>query len=275
MDKQPNVFEYSEYRLYIRVWLAHSRKAKGLNLTGLAEVVQVHPTFLSHVLSGSKDLSLEQAALMSRHISHTRLEQEYFFTILQLNRAGSKLLTEILLTRKKEIESEKNRLTLRFEKHKQLTDEQRAIFYSSWVYVAIWAATGIRDGQTVSSIAKMFSITRAKSEEILSFLSQTGLCNEKDENFTPGEVHVHVPNESPFVVKHHTNWRMKAIQRMDDRDSAELFFSAPMSLGKKEFDVIRERMNRVIKEVVTLVKDCDAEEVVCLNIDFFKVCEPD
>jgi uncharacterized protein (TIGR02147 family) len=271
MDKLPNVFEFSEYRLYIRNWLEYSKGIKGFNLTKLAEVIQVHPTFLSHVLAGTKDLSLEQAALMSQHFSHTRLEQEYFFNVLQLNRAGTPLLKDILLKRKKEIENERNKLSSRFQKHKQLSDEQRAIFYSSWIYVAIWAATGISKGQTVSSIATMFSVTRTKAEEILSFLAQTGLCKEENDLFTPGEVHVHVPNESPFVVKHHTNWRIKAVQRMDNRESSELFFSAPMSLGKKEFEIIREKMNSVIKEVVEVVKNSEAEEVVCLNIDFFKI----
>lgn len=240
-------------------------------MTKLAQVVQVHPTFLSHVLSGTKDLSLEQAALISQHFSHSRLEQEYFFIILQLNRAGSLLLKEMLLNRKKEIESEKNKLTSRFQKHKQLSDEQRAIFYSSWIYVAVWAATGIGKGQSVSSVSTLFSITRTRAEEILYFLLQTGLCTEKNDVFSPGETHVHVPNESPFVMKHHTNWRIKAIQRMDNRENKELFFSAPMSLGKKEFEIIREKMNNIIKEVVEVVKDSDAEEVVCLNIDFFKV----
>ena len=271
MDKVPNVFEFSDYRLYVKSWLEYSKAMKGLNLTKLAEVIQVHPTFLSHVLGGTKDLSLEQAALISQHFAHTRLEQEFFFIILQLNRAGTPLLKGMLLKRKKEIEGEKNKLTSRFQKHKQLSDEQRAIFYSSWIYVAIWAATGIGQGQTLSSIATMFSITRTKAEELLSFLTQTGLCREKNDVFTPGEMHVHVPNESPFVVKHHTNWRIKAVQRMDNRDSSELFFSAPMSLGKREFEIIREKLNGVIKEVVDVVKDSEAEEVVCLNIDFFKI----
>lgn len=88
MDKLPNVFEYSEYRLYIQDWLSYSKQINGPNMTKLAQVVQVHPTFLSHVLSGTKDLSLEQAALISQHFSHSRLEQEYFFIILQLNQIG-------------------------------------------------------------------------------------------------------------------------------------------------------------------------------------------
>lgn len=83
-------------------------------------------------------------------------------------------------------------------------------------------------------------------------------------------MHVHVPNESPLVVKHHTNWRLKAIQKMDKREQSELFFTAPMALSKKDFAIIREKFNVVIKETINIVKDSPSEELVCLNIDFFK-----
>lgn len=85
-----------------------------------------------------------------------------------------------------------------------------------------------------------------------------------------GETHLHIPNESPLVVKHHTNWRMKAVQKMDTRESAELFFTSPMSISVKDFDVIRERLNIALKGIVDIAKESPAEEVVCLNIDFFK-----
>lgn len=271
MSKPLNIFDFSDYRLYIKQWLETAKKEKSFTLTKLASVIQVHPTFLSQVLTGSKDLSLEQAALMSKHFEHTKLEQEFFFIILQIDRAGSHLLKEILLQRKKEIESEKNKLSNRFKNHRQLSDEHRAIFYSSWIYVAVWAATGIGKGQTATSLSSLFSLPRAKADEVLTFLLQTGLCTESQGLYRPGETHIHVPNESPFVVRHHSNWRIKAIQKMDSRKNDELFFTAPMSIAKKDFQVIREKLNLAIKEIVEVVTHSESEEIVCLNIDMFKV----
>jgi uncharacterized protein (TIGR02147 family) len=264
-----NIFNYSDYRSFIKDWLEAARKEKSFNLSKLAEVIQVHPTFLSQVLSGSKDLSLEQAAFMGKHLRFTRLEQELFFILVQLERAGTQLLKEYWLERKKEIEAEKNKLSQRFEKHRELTNEQRAVFYSSWIYAAAWSATAIDGGQTAAQISDLFRISLDKAEEILGFLLQCGLCKEHQGAYLPGEMHVHVPNESPFVVRHHSNWRIKSIQKMDNREKSELFFTAPVSIAKKDFDVIREKLNFAIAEIVEVAKDSPAEEVVCLNIDFF------
>lgn len=268
-----NIFDFSEYRKYLKTWLEESRASKTSNLTRLAEVAQVHPTFLSQVLGGSKDLSLEQAAFVSEFIGHTKLEQDYFFTPIQLERAGTIPLKNYWQEKKSAIEAEKNKLSQRFHKHKELTEEQRAIFYSSWIYVAVWACTAINNGQTLTEIAERFNISRDKAEEILSFLAQSGVCNESNGVYTIGDLHIHVPNESPHVIKHHTNWRMKAIQRMDNRDKVELFFTSPMSISREDFQKIRERLNLVIQDVVKIGKDSPAEDLVCLNIDFFNAID--
>lgn len=56
---------------------------------------------------------------------------------------------------------------------------------------------------------------------------------------------------------------------MDYREDRELFFTAPMSISKKDFARIRERLNAFIKEAVEIAKESQAEELCCLNIDFF------
>ncbi|HEY8270608.1 MAG TPA: hypothetical protein VIG33_06935 [Pseudobdellovibrionaceae bacterium] len=43
-----------------------------------------------------------------------------------------------------------------------------------------------------------------------------------------------------------------------------------MSISKKDFEVLREKFNLAIKEVVDIAKESAAEEIVCLNIDFFR-----
>lgn len=264
-----NIFEFSDYRRYLKAWIEQARQAKTSNLSRLAEVAQVHPTFLSHVLTGTKELSLEQAAFVSEHLQHTKLEQDYFFTLIQLDRAGTSNLKKYWQEKKAAIEAEKNRVGQRFHKHRELTDEQRTTFYSSWMYVAAWVCTAIDGGQTLSQIAERFHISRNRAEEILLFLVQCGICNEDDGVFSIGETHVHVPNESPHVTKHHVNWRMRGIQRMDTRDSKELFFTSPMSISHEDFAEIREKLMVAIQDIINTAKESPAEDLFCLNIDFF------
>lgn len=272
MDKSLNLFEYTDYRAYLTDWLQQAKATKTSNLSRLAQVAEVHPTFLSHILAGTKHLSLEQATLISDHLNHTKLEQDYFIILINIDRAGNQRLKNYWQDKKSLIENEKNKLKTRFDKHRELTSEQRAEFYSSWLYVAIWVSTSIDNGQTVNQIADRFKITREKADEVLRFLLEAGLCTEKNGVFSLSEKHVHVSNESFFVTKHHLNWRMKSIQRMDARTPEELFFTAPMAIAKKDFTLVREKVNHLIKEIVDLAKSSKAEEVVALNIDLFHNC---
>lgn len=270
MAKVLNIFDFSDYREFLKAWIEEAKSQKTSNLSRLAEALGVHSTFLSHVLSGSKNLSLEQATTLSEIIGQTKLEREYLFALLQLEKAGTHTLKTYWQEKLKEISIEKNKLSRRFKDHRELTDTDRAIFYSNWLYVAAFLASAINDGQTLDQVAQRLHLTRDKAEEILTFLAQVGICKEEKGVFSLGNTHVHVPNESPFVVKHHTNWRMKAIQKMDSRQKEELFFTSPMSISKKDFEVLREKLNVAIKEVVDVAKESPAEEIVCLNIDFFR-----
>src|SRR5258708_9483937 len=42
------------------------------------------------------------------------------------------------------------------------------------------------------------------------------------------------------------------------------------SISKKDFDVLREKLNATIKDMVGVAKLSEAQELVCLNIDFFR-----
>jgi uncharacterized protein (TIGR02147 family) len=265
-----NLFEFTDYRLYVKAWLREAKKEGRSNLTRLAATASVHPTFLSHVLIGRKDLSLEQASALSETFAHTKLEREFLFALVQRARAGTPNLRRYWDEKREELLREKNRLSLRFEEHREISDEERATFYSSWIYLAAWACTAIDNGQSSSQIAERPGLSRIKAEEVLNFLGRIGVCQERAGRFHIGDHHLHVPNESPFVVKHHMNWRMKAIQKMDTRESDELFFSAPMTISRRDFGVIRERLNGFIKEAVDIGKDSRAEHLVCLDIDFFR-----
>ena len=271
MDKILNIFDYSDYRKYLTRWISMAKAAKISNLSRLAEIAQVHPTFLTHVLNGQKHLSLEQAILIGGQIGHTKIEQDFFIVLINLDRAGNQQLKAYWLEKKAQLELEKNKIKNRFKPHRELTPEQKVIFYSSWVYLAVWACTGIDGAQTLNQIAERLKLNRTQTEEILNFLLESGLCVETSGAYSMGDLHVHISNESPLVVKHHLNWRMKAIQKMDTRENQELFFSAPMSIAKIDFEKIRENLNLNIKSIVEIAKASSAEDLVCLNIDFFKV----
>jgi hypothetical protein len=98
----------------------------------------------------------------------------------------------------------------------------------------------------------------------------TGLCIEKNGVLTMGPSNTHVGNRSPLVNSHRTNWRLKAIETMEDYNDEDLFFSGPMCLSIKDRKAVREDLLQVISKVLKRVEKSPEEEVSCLNIDWFQ-----
>lgn len=270
MAKSLDLFSFRDYRTYVSAWLDDARVKKSSNLSRLSGQIGVHTSFLAHVLAGDKNLSFEQATELSEALQHTDLERDFFFALLQLERAGTQKLKKYWQEKKQEILKKREALKSRVGAHHELTEEDRAVFYSSWLYVAIFVATDIDGGQTLEQIAERFRLTRSKAQEVLAFLVRTGICVSKGARFSMGKAVIYLTNDSPLVVKHHTNWRLRALQKMDTREDTELFYTSPMSMSKADFSRIRELLAKAIEESLAICKDSKSEEVVNLNIDFFK-----
>lgn len=151
-----------------------------------------------------------------------------------------------------------------------LNDAERAVFYSSWLYPAIHLFLGVKkEGVTIEEISARFDFNRAKITDILNFFLRTGLATEKKGLFQPGVQSTFVEQGSPYLTKHHSNWRIKAIQKIENLSEQELMFTAPVSISKKDFSRIREKMAHFIKEISEIVKDSEAEEIAHLNLDWF------
>lgn len=128
----------------------------------------------------------------------------------------------------------------------------------------------MRKGQRVEQISKVFSLTMNRTHEVVDFLLRTGLCVEDDNLIRIGDLHTHVPAGSPFVTRHHTNWRLKAVQALDRTDDDELHFTAPMAISEKDFLTIREKIVRLIQESVETAKNSEAENLAVVCIDLFR-----
>ncbi len=271
MNQAADIFGFSDYRAYLRKHIEFLKQSGTSNLTRIATSVGVHTSYLAHVIAGTKSLNFDQATELSDVLKHTPMEQEYFFTLVHLDRAGTQKTKKYWLSKKEEILAERSKVKSRVGEHTELSDHDRATFYSSWIYGAVFSATFIDNGQTLDQTAKLFQLPRIKAEEILDFLVRTGICERRGSKHIPGTTFVYIGNDSPLVVKHHTNWRMKAIQKMDSREEKELFFTSPMSMSLEDFTKIRELLAKTIEKSLEICKASEAKEVVCLNIDFFRL----
>ena len=229
------ILNISNYRSFIRFFLA-KRSPKGRGEIGkLAKFIRVHSTFVSQVLAGTKDFNIEQSYAASEYLQLTKIEKKFFLLLVQKDRAGTKEVKNYFMNEIEELRSSMLTVATHLNKHSILTEEDGAIFYSSWHYSAIRLYCSIGAGKKLEDICQHFHLGRKKAINYLTFLEKTGLIFLQNELYKLGDIHTHLSGDSPFILKHHMNWRIKALQRHENIRSEEMAFTAPMSLAKKDF----------------------------------------
>ena len=264
------IFTYDDFRSYLKAHIKTLPKNGHGEAKRMATHLSVSSTFMSHVLSGSKFLSQEQTSSLSIYLGHSDLESEYFYYLVQIERAGNQSLRKFFEKKLDEIKDKSHSLSERVKFKKDLTEEQKSIFYSSPFYSAIHLFTSIKDnGVTPEEIQSRFNIDRTKLGKVLKFLKETSLCEQVGSFYKMGTQSTHLAANSPHIVKHHTNWRLRAISAAEELNSNELMYTVNVSLSKKDFERLREEMVANIQKFLETVYASPAEDIATFNMDWF------
>ncbi|MCB0369219.1 MAG: DUF4423 domain-containing protein [Bdellovibrionales bacterium] len=264
-----SVFEIENYKTALNSIIRDRRKSQKALSRKLAEHLNVHPSMISQVLTGNKDFSEEQMILVCEFLGLPPLESQYLLVSLQYERAGSYKLKEYFQGLRLEIRKKAFQVSERVHKNRVLTDSEKAIFYSSWLYPTVHLLTTLDRSLQFDEICERLDLKPGKAREILDFLIDLEMVVETNGILSSGPVATHLEKKSPYLVKYHTNWRLKAIQYAEQLSDQELMYSANISLSRKDFDVIREEFMATIQKFIKIVKDSPAEDIAQFNLDFF------
>lgn len=266
------IFDYIDYKEFTKDWLKSRPKGGRGEWTRLAQVAQTHKAAISQVFRGDKNLSPEQALRVARHLELRTKEARYYVLLNDYARAGSADLRDLykeLIEREQESQQE---LAQRLPRARELSGEEKAIFYSNWIYSAVRVLTSIPGFQNSTDIAKRLKIPKSSVDSVCEFLLQTGLCIENAGRLAPGAQSTFLEAKSPLISRHHGNWRVKAMEKhplINPRE--EICYSAPMSLSSSDVKKIREILAKTIENADEVVGPSACEKLFCLNIDWFEV----
>lgn len=265
-----SIFSYKDYRSYIRQYIRQLPKKGRGELSKIAGHLQINTTLLSQIMSGLREFTSEQAYALSHYLAHTELEAEYFSLMVQISKAGNTQYKQHLEKKLALIQNESLKLAKRINSTKNLSEENRSIFYSSWIYSAIHLYTSIHDeGVRLEDVVKRFGLTRNKAVEILQFLVGAGLCRYDNNLYSMSIANTFLEFGSPHLIKHHANWRVMSLQKSEKLTPEELMYSGQFSLSKKDFLELRELLTEFLKKANAIVKDSKAEDIANLNIDLY------
>lgn len=269
-----SVFEFEDYKTFLNAWIAARPKRGRGEFKRISELLRVHSTFISHVLKGDAHFSLEQAHEVAQYVGLSELESDYLLELVQRDRAGTHALKKrfnerIAALRKRALQL-KERLP---NQQNALTDEQKAIFYSSWHFSAIRLMATLGQFEP-REIRQKLGLSHKKMNDALAFLTECGICRLTHSGTLEAMPSLtHLGADSPHVWKHHQNWRTKAMERHFDLTDEELMYSSPLTISVKDMAKFRERIVKLIEELKEIVSNSEPSVVACLNIDWVRIAD--
>jgi len=267
--KMANIFEYELYKNYVNERIKSMPHGGRGQFRLMAKKLNMHTTLISQIFNGDRHLNQEQACDLCQYWGLTSLETEFFFLLLQYNKASTINLQKILKDQLNSLRKRAEKLVNRLPQNKQLSETTQAIFYSNWFYSGIRLLSSIPGHRNVDTISDYFNLPKSLVGQTIEFLLANGLCVEKNGEIIIGPNRIHIPADSPFVTRHHQNWRVKGLEKIQKISEHELMFTAPMSLSTKDSVKVKKILLQMIDEISNLVKETNPEKVACLNIDWF------
>lgn len=265
------IFEYTDYKIYL-IEKIHSLPSKGRGVKlKIAEFLNCQNTYISQILNGEPHFNLEQGVKLNQFFDHSKAEGKYFLNLLHFSRASTDDLRDYYQEELNDIALKNSDLKKRTNIKTGLKEKDQDIYYSSWLYSAVHILVTIKDFRTPQSIARKLNLSRDKTIEILDFLSATGLLTKEGNNYFSGQTRIHLGKDSVHIQKHHTNWRVKAINSIDLNLEKDLHFSNVVSMGGKDIAIVREIFIKAIAEARAIIKDSPEEKLQSICVDFFEV----
>lgn len=265
------IFDFVDYKGFIKAWvLSQEKRGRGF-YRNLSQHLGCNTTAVSLIFSGDRHLSIEQAYDTCQLLELSALEQEYFLTLVQSARAGKANLQKYYQTKIKELQAKALNLKKRLAPDAEMDEQAKAVFYSNWFYSAIRVALSIDKYSNLDDLAHALDLPRATVQEVVQFLLRHSLAVEKDGRVQIGPAYLHLDKDSPYVKSRQLSWRLKGFEYMDHRKPTDLFYTCPVSISERGLELVQKELTAMIERVLKLVKNEEAEKLVCLNIDWFRL----
>lgn len=266
-----SVFDHAHYKTYLNAFI-RLRDERGYK-SKLAKALNCDLGYVSRVLNGDAQFSLEQADALNTFLVHGTLESQYFLGLVSKERAGTRSLRKHFETQLEGLLQQRLNIENRIQPTHSLSNADQARYYSSWRYAAVHLMLAIPEFQTADAISARLKLTSARVHEILDFLISIGLAQQERKNFVIGPQAVHLEKDSPFIAQHHMNWRMKAVEFLGSENVSSAQYSSVVSIGKKDLPKVKEALIQAIESIRKTVRNSEDEVVWCYNLDWFPVVD--
>lgn len=263
-----DIYKYKDYRQLIKDRIQfEGRGAHGR----IAEAARCQSSYLSQVLSGSSQLTTEQAYAIAASWGLDDDGVEYVTGLVQLDRSATKEYRLHWQKKLASIASRKEQLSERISSARKLTGEEQAKYYATWFYPAIHTLASIPQFRHIGSLSTRLNLPRETIARAANELAAMGLVSIEGDMVTTIEHNIH-SRSSGLMVSHHNVWRNIANQRLQDRPQGSNYhYTALYGLSQKDVTKLKDLIADFIRETREIVAPSLEETAVCLAVDLFEI----
>lgn len=263
-----SVYDFDHYKDFLKQELATKGPRRGRR-SKLAKKLRCEPGRITQVLSGADHFNLEQAFQISSELGLHEKEREFFLNLYFKDRAASAEVREYFSKKLQAQGLERKQVLSRIKKGERITPSMQNLYYGSWIYAAVHMGCLSKTRQTVESLSQYFGLPLALVRDALEVLLSLGLVEERDGRYSTRHVRIHLDEKGSQLKLHHLNWRLRALQDIQEGRPHGLHFSSVMSVSKPAVEAIRELLLKLIHDTEGLISQSGDDDVVILNLDLF------
>lgn len=263
------IYSFSNYKDYLREVIKANSAVRGYK-TLLAKAAGCQLAYLTQVLNSKVQLTPDHAIGLSSFWQLGELEQEYFFLLVDLDRAATPLLKNHLKQRLAKIKDQVENIGRRLRKPEINTKWQEQ-FYSSWHWLAMAIAVTVPKYQSAEALSARLHLPADFTVRTLQKLESMGIIKNDRGRWKPLLQDFHLPKESFFTAANHANWRERAVFDSQQKNSSSLHYTSVYSLSLADFEKVKAELHAVIDKTRAMILKSPEEELAALTLDWFIV----
>lgn len=265
------IYDFKDYKDFIRAYID---QLQGRGEYGrLAKAANISSTLISQVFNGERELTLEQSFLISEYLNLSSEERDYFELLVLMRRAGIKKQQDHYLKKISALnEKHKSFKAIIKPKSLELSPSEEITYYTEWLHSAVRLLSEVEAYQSVEKLAVKLKVELSQVKESAEFLSGIGLVDYKNGKVKGLKNNLHLEKTSPLTYLRQLTWRMKALENFQRKNKDDYTFNALVTLEERQIEKIKDILKEGVAKAGDQVgKTKKPEDMMCLNIDFFRV----
>ncbi len=264
------ITNFKSYREFIKNWISvQPRSGHGL-LAAISVQLRISRSLVSAILSGKRNLTIEQALNLAQFMKLQPNECDYFIVLVEVERAGTAALRSYWQKKAQIISKKILSVKSQVQFDQELSFEEQVEYYSNINYSLLRILSTIDGGLSYDEINENIRNRISNIDSILEFLMRNKLIEKKNETYFATSKAIHLDKESANYSKYHSNLRILQLSNFDRTNEENIAFSSVCTLSEADFLKIREMILDFVKKVNPLVADSKPNLVASITIDFMK-----